>query len=370
MDLDQRQQLPSFSVTQFIAVTNQTLDMAYPAVVIEGEVESFKVNQGKYVFFNLKDNESSVGCFMMLYQMRTPLQDGMKVVVRARPKLTKWGKFSLTIDAVRPMGEGSLKKSFELLKAKLEKEGLFSTERKRELPSVINRVGLIASTESAGYADFTTIAAQRWGGIEFQVYHVQVQGESSPEKIIKAIEYFNTREDLVDCLVLIRGGGSLDDLASFNDELVVRSIAASRIPTVVGVGHETDTTLSDLVADVRAATPSNAAEIITPDKADIKRYIDNLVQGVPRRIQSVLDAKVLAVGGLVERLDRSVDVRLESYQEAVKSSVQLLESYNPANVLRRGYSIIRGNPSTSGAEIEIETNQAIIKAEVKSYERK
>ncbi len=368
MDQDQRQ-LPSFSVSEFIAVTNQTLDMAYPAVVIEGEVDSFKVNQGKYVFFNLKDNESSVGCFMMLFQMRTPLQDGMKVVVRARPKLTKWGKFSLTIDAVRPVGEGSLKKSFELLKAKLDKEGLFSPERKRLLPESINKVGLIASTESAGYADFTTIAAQRWGGIEFQVYHVQVQGESSPDKIIKAIEYFNTREELVDCLVLIRGGGSLDDLASFNDEAVVRAIAASRIPTVVGVGHETDTTLSDLAADVRAATPSNAAEIITPDKADVKRYVEGLVTGVPRRIQLVLDTKVLNVAGLIDRLDRTIDLKIESYQDAVKGSVQLLESYNPANVLRRGYSIIRGTPAV-GSDIQIETNEAIIKAEVKSYERK
>ena len=120
---------PQFSVSDFIALTNQTLEYAYPSVDIEGEVSSFKVNQGKFVFFDLKDAGASVGCFMMLFQLRVPIEDGMKVVVTASPKLTQWGKFSLTVRAIRPSGEGSLKKSFELLKAKLDKEGLFAPER-------------------------------------------------------------------------------------------------------------------------------------------------------------------------------------------------------------------------------------------------
>lgn len=369
MDLDQRH-IPSFSVSEFVAVTNQTLDMAYPTVVIEGEIDSFKVNQGKFVFFNLKDSQSSVGCFMMLFQLRTPLEDGMKVVIKARPKLTNWGKFSLTVDSVRPLGEGSLKKSFELLKAKLDKEGLFSQDRKRPLPSSIQKVGLICSIESAGYADFIKIAGSRWGGIEFSVHHVQVQGEASPAQIVRAVEYFNAREELMDCLVLIRGGGSLDDLAAFNDEAVVRAVATSRIPTVVGVGHEVDTTLSDLAADVRASTPSNAAEIITPDRGEVLRYVQGLVTAIPRRVQLMLDSKVVEVGGLLDRLDRGVEQQVGDYEALVSRLGQLLESYNPDNILRRGYAIVRGDPGVVGNGIKIETEKAIIEAEVKSYERK
>ncbi|HEU4830846.1 MAG TPA: exodeoxyribonuclease VII large subunit, partial [Candidatus Saccharimonadales bacterium] len=127
---------PIFSVSDFIAVTNQTLEYAYPAVEVEGEVTSFKVNQGKYVFFDIKDAGGSIGCFMTVWQLRVPIEDGMKVIVSATPKLTQWGKFSLTVKTVRPSGEGALKKSFELLKAKLDTEGLFAPERKRLLPRV------------------------------------------------------------------------------------------------------------------------------------------------------------------------------------------------------------------------------------------
>ena len=152
-----------FSVSDFVALTNQTLEYAYPSVQIEGEVASFKVNQGKFIFFDLKDAGASVGCFMMLWQLRQPIEDGMKVIVTASPKLTQWGKFSLTIRAIRPSGEGDIKKSYELLKAKLDKEGLFAPERKRPLPRIPKRVAVISSVQAAGYADFIKILNARWG---------------------------------------------------------------------------------------------------------------------------------------------------------------------------------------------------------------
>ena len=147
-------QLDSLSLTptEFIAVVNQTLEYAYEAVTIVGEVASFKVNQGKWVFFDVKDEESSVSCFMTLWEMRQPLEDGMKVMVRGVPKITKWGKFSFTVSAVQPVGEGSLKKAFEILKKKLAEEGLFDEERKRKLPEYISKLGVISSTQAAGYA--------------------------------------------------------------------------------------------------------------------------------------------------------------------------------------------------------------------------
>src|SRR6266496_3889415 len=142
------------TVSDLIALVNQTLEYALPTAVVEGEVSSFKVSKGKFVFFDLKDEQGVVSCFMMVYQLRTALEDGMKVRVVAQPKLTAWGKFSLTVQGVAAVGQGSIKRSFELLRAKLEKEGLFDISRKRTLPEIPSRVGLVASVESAGYGDF------------------------------------------------------------------------------------------------------------------------------------------------------------------------------------------------------------------------
>ena len=216
---------PSFTPTEFISVVNQTLEYAYSSVIIVGEVASFKVNQGKWVFFDIKDEESSVSCFMTLYQLRMPLEDGMKVMVRGVPKVTKWGKFSFTVTAVQPVGEGSLKKAYELLKKKLADEGLFDEARKREIPKGLARIGVISSTAAAGYADFIKIFNARWGGTKIQVAHTQVQGMDAPDQIMRALKYFNEKFE-VEAIVIIRGGGSADDLACFNDEQLVRAIAA------------------------------------------------------------------------------------------------------------------------------------------------
>ena len=153
------------TVSELRDFVNQTLSYAYPSVVVEGEITGFKINQDKWVFFDIKDASGSLGCFMSLFNLRVPIEDGMKVVIRAAPKVTPWGKFSLTVQSIRPSGEGSLKKSFELLKAKLEKEGLFAPERKRVLPEMPSHIAVISSTQAAGYADFIKILNERWGGV-------------------------------------------------------------------------------------------------------------------------------------------------------------------------------------------------------------
>ena len=247
--------------TELIVAVNQTLEYAYSPVMITGEVASFKVNQGKWVFFDLKDEESSVPCFMTLWSLKQPLEDGMKVVVRAVPKVTKWGKFSLTVSAVQPVGEGSLKKAYEMLKKKLADEGLFDPAKKRKLPEDLTRLGVISSTQAAGYADFIKIINARWGGMKVQVAHTQVQGLDASDQIMRALQYFNERGE-VQVIAILRGGGSADDLACFNDEALVRAVAASKIPVICGIGHEVDESLCDLACDVRASTPSNAAEML------------------------------------------------------------------------------------------------------------
>ena len=357
------------SVSDFIALTNQVLDGAYPSVEIEGEVSSFKVNQGKFVFFDLKDSESTVGCFMMLFALRIPIEDGMKVIMKGSPKLTKWGKFSLTVQSIRPSGEGSLKKSFELLKAKLDKEGLFAEERKRPLSPLPRRVAVISSTQAAGYGDFMKIIDDRWGGIEVEVAHVQVQGDVAADQIIRAIEYFNQQPELADVLVVIRGGGSADDLAVFNDELLVRAVAGSRIPTLTGIGHEMDISLVDLAADVRASTPSNAAERLVPERREV-------IAGVHRAVGQISSA----AGAVADQLQQEVRANLEQALAAFEHGHQelghelqyvsgKLAAYSPHKVLERGYSIVRGLRKV-GSAVEIESRNEIIKAEVVDVKQK
>lgn len=362
---------PQFTVSQFIDIANQTLDYAFGSILVEGEVASFKVNQSKYIFFDLKDQEdnSSLSCFMMAYQLRLPIEDGMKVVVRATPKITAWGKFSLTVQSITPVGEGSLKKSFQILKNRLEKEGLFSAERKRQLPKMPTRLGVISSTAAAGYADFIKMLGSRWGGLEIITVNTQVQGDVAADQIIAAIDFFNQQEDLVDVLVIVRGGGSADDLASFNDEKLVRAIAASRIPVLTGIGHETDESLADLAADVSAFTPTNAAQVVVPDRHYIIDQFKRQLQAVPATVNRQIDFYMAEVEGAKDKVLSKINNELERAVHQQKLYQSLIDQVNPKNVLYRGYAILRGE-ATVGKDLEIETFKQLITAEVKNVRQK
>ncbi len=360
---------PLLSVSDFIALVSQTLDYAFSDVTIEGEVSGFKVNQNKYVFFDLKDGAGSIGCFMTVWQLRQPIEDGMKIIVTATPKLTDWGKFSLTIKAIRLSGAGSLKRSFELLEKKLEREGLFAAERKRLLPEVPTRIGVISSTQAAGYSDFIKIVDNRWGGLAIDVAHVQVQGREAPDQIIRALNYFNSQDNLPEVIVIIRGGGSLDDLSAFNDELLVRGVATSRVPTLVGVGHETDVTLADRAADVRAATPSDAARIVVPDRKEVvlrtKDNVRNVAARVAREIEGDRESVRQKVAGALTAIIRQREV----FESQLAHKKRLLEELDPEKVLSRGYAIVRGVMQEKSL-ITIETSTVIVNAEVKDVREK
>ena len=357
------------SVGEFLALTNQVLEGAYPGVEIEGEVSSFKVNQGKFVFFDLKDDEGTLGCFMMVYALRIPIEDGMKVVVRGIPKLTKWGRFSITVSQIRPVGEGSLKKGIALLREKLTKEGLFDDTRKRQLPVMPQRIAVVSSTQAAGYADFMKIVDQRWGGMQIDVAHVQVQGEGAADQIISAIEYINASPELPEVVVIIRGGGSADDLASFNDELLVRAVAASRVPILTGIGHEVDESLVDLAADVRASTPSNAAELLVPEASDVRQGVGGSLRRVVASMELSVTAleheQMLLYRRIIDEISRGVDDadRNLEYLQGV------LEAFHPQRVLERGYAVLRGEIKV-GSRLEIETSKEIIQTEVKNVSEK
>ena len=354
---------PSFTPSEFVAVVNQTLEYAYSSAVIVGEVASFKVNQSKWVFFDIKDEETSISCFMSVWSLRTPIEDGMKVMVRGVPKLTKWGKFSFTVTAVQPVGEGNLKKAYEILKKKLSDEGLFDESKKRPIPKYLTRIGVISSTQAAGYADFIKIINARWGGLKIEVAHTQVQGLDAPDQMIRAMDYFNQRGD-VQAIVMIRGGGSADDLACFNDEKLVRAVAASKIPIVTGIGHEIDESLCDLAADLRASTPSNAAELLVPDKREV---FSGILITVERSLQALMNKIESKKKMIVDKIVKPRDLilqRITTEKKTLMNQTKILMAHNPENVLKQGYAILNGKIDV-GSVVKITTFMQEIKAEVK-----
>lgn len=354
-----------YSVSDFIATSNDIFEKSFPSVLIEGEISSFKVNQNKFVFFDLKDEESVLGCFMTVWQLRFPLEDGMKVIAQVKPKLTNWGKFSLTVEKITPKGEGSLKKSLEILKEKLTREGLFDENRKRRIPQDLQKVAVISSTQAAGYADFIKIINERWGGLKIIVAHTQVQGMAASDQIIRAIDFLNSQSELPDVIAIIRGGGSADDLAVFNDEKLVRAVANSRVPIITGIGHEIDQSLCDLAADFAASTPSNVAQILTPNKFDEMRFLRSKIL----RTNDLLLSKIAELKKFNREKNQEIRNRILQnildQKREVQAKKRILESYNPQNILAKGYALISGEIAT-GKEITIKTIDKTITAEVKN----
>lgn len=361
--------LPIFTVSDFVAVSNDIFEHTFPSVLIEGEISSFKINQKKFVFFDLKDENSTLGCFMTLWQMRFPIEDGMKIIAKVQPKLTAWGKFSLTVQQIIPRGEGSLKKSFEILKNKLSKEGLFAEERKRPIPRRPQNIAVISSTQAAGYVDFIKILNERWGGLKVRVAHTQVQGFSASEQIVRALEFFNSQEDLPEVIAIIRGGGSADDLVIFNDENLVRAIASSRVPVVTGIGHEVDESLCDLAADFAASTPSNVAQILTPEKSAEIEILHSKVLNLGEKLLSKIKRGKNESRDKLSKIEAGIFRKIEERRSEVDTKKRILENLNPEKVLKQGYAILRGEGQI-GEILQIETHEKLITAEVKNVESK
>ena len=377
------------TVSQYIEVLNETLGMIPTELIVVGEVSQFSMSQQKWINFTLKDQDADakIPCFMTVYQMKMPLEDGMKIQVRGRPNIyEKFGKFSFSISEYELVGEGALLKAYLMLKKKLEDEGLFDVSRKRQLPRFPERIGLITSEGAAAYGDFLRVLGNRFGGIEILHANVAVQGSTAVQDITQAFAQFESLppQEKPQVLVLTRGGGSLEDLHAFNDEDVVRAIFRSSIPVIVGVGHERDESLCDFVADVRASTPSNAAERVTPDRREIHRELEMHLERMYHRVQMGVEAKNrsaehavlvlrqfidrhvhmtnMAIGqflGVSERFLSSVNqkkvetqkharylalqmsLRTRTIMDRLSSRTHLLESFRVERVLQRGFSLVR-----------------------------
>lgn len=333
-----------FSPSDFVAITNQTLEYAFGGLArIEGELSNFRISKNKWVYFDVKDDNAKVSCFASIYTLPGPLEDGMMIKVVGQPRLHPQFGFSVTVQSIQPSGEGALKKAFDLLKAKLEAEGLFDESRKRFLPYPPRRIALVTSVESAAYADFIKILSVRWPFVVIDMYDVQVQGDPAPAQLAAAIASASAEGDPADVLVVTRGGGSADDLAAFNDERVVRAIAASRIPSIVAIGHEIDESLAELAADMRASTPSNAAELIAPDRASELAA----VRQSGKRLQASAQAMIAAEQqNLINQRGVFASQLLglvRQVRQELSSTKSLINAYNPNNVLQRGYAFVRKN---------------------------
>jgi len=339
----------AFTVGEFVALLNQTLEYAYPVATITGELANFRVSKGRWVYFDLKDDEATVRFFGTVYQLPGPLEDGMMVVVQGSPRLHNQYGFSVNVLNIRPAGKGSIKKAAALLEAKLTTEGLFDPVRKRALPYPPAHIGLITSGESAAYRDFVKVLGARWGGLDITLIDVQVQGSAAPAQLVAAIEQFNEHGVPPDVLVLTRGGGSAEDLQAFSTEQVTRAVAASRIPTLVAIGHEVDVSLAELAADVRASTPSNAAELLVPDRRVYLRDLAAWRNQLGKDAQNAVTAERMHTAERSRALADAVLQALSDAERQIGQVRQLLAAYNPQQALERGYALVRKNAALAKA---------------------
>ncbi len=334
---------PTLSPSEFVSLVNQTLDYAYPIAIIVGEVKNLKISRNMWVYFDIADDEAKIRCFTTVYKMPVPLEDGMKLQVVANPNLHNQFGFSLNVQSLQLVGEGVLKKANDLLKAKLEKEGLFDASRKRPIPYGPERVGVVTSEQSAAYADFVKILNARWQGVDLEIRDTVVQGDSAPESIIASLQYFNQLSNPPYVITIIRGGGSADDLQAFNHEQVVRAIASSRVPTIVAIGHEIDVSFGELAADLRASTPSNAAELLFPDKKDILQQLKLRQKNLQTLLNQQFDRKSATIQENKSELTHALHIFLEQKQQDLKHATTLLESIHPKSTLKRGYALLEKN---------------------------
>src|SRR5690348_15397886 len=265
------------TVTQLSAQLKGVMEENFPSVWVAGEISNYSQPQSGHCYFTLKDDGAQLRAVMWrntAARLKLALHDGIDVVCRGRLDLyPPRGSYQLVVDELQPKGMGALELALRQRREKLAAEGLFDRERKRRLPTFPRRIGVVTSPTGAAIRDFLQVMHRRWRGVDVLVFPARVQGDGAAEEIVAGIRAASKVQPKIDVLVVTRGGGSLEDLWCFNEEAVVRAIAASKVPTVSAVGHEIDVTLSDLAADVRALTPSEAAERIAPAAEEISARV-------------------------------------------------------------------------------------------------
>lgn len=328
-----------YTVSELNREVRGALEHGYPSLWISGEISNFRQPMGAHMYFTLKDAGSQVRAVLFRgsqYGLKFTPADGMEVIVHGRISVYEpRGEYQVVCDLLEPKGLGALQAALEKLKAKLDAEGLFSVERKKPIPPFPVRLALITSPTGAAVKDFLQTATRRFPGVHVLICPVRVQGAAAAGEIAGAIEWVNLRE-AAEVIAVVRGGGSLEDLWPFNEELLVRAIAASAIPVVTGVGHETDFTLADFAADQRALTPTDAARIAVPDAAEIRDRLLGLAEDLHSAVSREVSDRRLALLRLSGRLDRSRDI-INDARQLIEDRVQTLTAaLRGLIILKRG----------------------------------
>ena len=342
------------------------------SISIKGEISNFVHHKAGHLYFDLKDEGAVINSVMFagsVKYLKFPPKNGMRVVATGRVTSDEKGsRYQIIVSALEPDGVGALHLAYEELKAQLHAEGLFDPSHKRPLPRIPTRVGVVTSPTGAAIRDILNVSGRRFPYAKIVLYPALVQGDGAAASIIEGIRYFNSSKS-VDVMIIGRGGGSIEDLWAFNDETLARVIYASEIPIISAVGHEIDFTISDFVADMRAPTPTAAAEIALPDNADLIRRINNITDKMrsllsakcayyrqslehlasSRALSSplnMIDDRRMAVTALCDRMDRNMELMLSRKKGDFVRLTAALDSLNPMSVIKRGYSAVYGEDNT------------------------
>ena len=356
-----------YTVTELTKLIKVSLEEEFSEISVEGEISNFKAHVSGHWYFNMKDSGALINCAMWKglnsYVFFTP-EDGMKVIVSGR--ITVYpprGNYQIEVRSMKPAGEGELQAAFERLKRKLQAEGLFDPQFKKPIPPFPGKIGIVTAIDGAAFRDMISVAGRRFPLIEILMAPSKVQGEGAAQSIVDGIELLNTRKD-IDLIIIGRGGGSLEDLWAFNEEVVARAVFASAIPVISAVGHEIDFTISDFVADLRAPTPSAAMEIATPDKEDMinaimqfslktsdnisyildikKQVVLNILNSYGFRIpQDKVRIKTQELDNLLYRVQQKFDSKILKIKNKFSILSKILEANDIRKVLKKGFVIVK-----------------------------
>jgi exodeoxyribonuclease VII large subunit len=359
----QQWQFHVYTVSELTSRIRQAVNSQFRDVLVEGEVSNFKLYPSGHLYFTLKDVNATIKAVVFNYGQKYPdglLRDGAAIICKGRVDVyEKRGEYRLLADVIEMKGVGLLQMKFQLLRERLSREGIFAPERKKPLPFLPERVGIVTSPVGAAVQDMLKIILAKFANMSVLIYPVKVQGDEACREIVEGIKYFNATGE-VDVMIVGRGGGSLEDLSPFNEEAVARAIFASRIPVVSAVGHETDFTIADFAADMRAPTPTAAADLVVKDRRELESALLDMEARLGRAMRKLLERSrfllLQGIMGLKEQKDFMVNNRMyvdelaqnlihgfSSYFKEKKgradSLAQRLLDLNPENILRRGYSI-------------------------------
>ncbi len=363
VDVDVPAEPHIFTVSELTFSVRDLLENRFPDVWVTGEVSNFRNPEHKHYYFSLKDDQSQMRAVVFNGKQRIPfnLEDGLELICHGKISVySARGEYQIIIDHMEPKGKGALQLAFEQLKKKLEAEGLFAKERKRALPFLPRKIGVVTSPTGAAIRDIINVLTRRFPTIEILLNPVRVQGDGAAAEIAEAIAEMNLRGD-IDLLIVGRGGGSLEDLWAFNEEAVARAIFASEIPVISAVGHEIDFTIADFVADVRAPTPSAAAEIAVPRKEDLENEITDFRRQLFIAIKNDLQTKwsdvqklkgriidpsrrfpdlILRLDGFAERLRLAVTGRFQAWEQLLLKLGSNLKHLSPMHIMEKGYAVV------------------------------